>query len=287
MAKQFNSTNNKFFVLDGNVAARNGSVSFRTYTDTTGALAKLYPQLAEKGVLGVGVGVQYIEGKDDKGQPRGKFFELSQSHRTFVVRNGQRDINGISMYDFLKNSPFCADSPNLTAGRPLFKELNSAQDAQIAIDAGRNRVKATAKVYELIDTNDEQAISELAAYIGVYDEPFEIAGHRVAEWAEKRPDDFFEIFNSADRAIRALIRKAIQDGVLRLKGSVIHWEDTIIGSDEDRAVQTLLSNKGMADALKERFETKAGMKAEAKAETKAEVKAETKVDPKWKLKPTK
>lgn len=262
MAKTFNSSNNKFFVLDGNVAARNGSISFRTYTDSAGALAKLYPQLAEKGILGVGVGVQYIEGKDDRGQPRGKFFELSQSHRTFVVRNGQRDINGISMYDFIRNSPFCDGSPNLTAGKPLFSELDNALKAKVAIDAGRNRVKATAKVYDLIDQQDEQAISELAAYIGVYDEPFEVAGHRVAEWAEKRPDDFFEIYNSADRAIRALIRKAIQDGILHMKGSVIHWEDTILGSDEDRAVQALLANKGMADALKERFETKKETKAD-------------------------
>jgi hypothetical protein len=261
MAKQFNSNKSKFFVLDGNVAARNGSVSFRTYTDFTGALAKKYPQLAEKGILGIGVGVQYVEGKDDKGKDRGKYFELSQSHRTFVVRDGQRDLNGVEMYEFLKNSPFCEGSPNLLGGKALFKELNNAGDAKVALDAGRMRAKATAKVYELVDTEDWNAIAELAAYIGVYDEPNEIMGHRVAEWAEKRPVDFFEIYESADRTIRALIRRALNEGILHTKGSVIHWEDTIIGTDEDKAVGYMLNNKEMVDALKERFNTKTGQAA--------------------------
>lgn len=260
MAKSFNATKQKFFVLDGNVAARNGSVSFRTYTDSTGALAKLYPQLAEKSILGIGVGVQYVEGKDDKGRDRGKYFELSQSHRTFVVRDGQRDLNGILMYDFLRCSPFCEGSPNLTAGKALFSELDNAGKAKTALDAGRMRAKATAKVYELLDAEDWGTIAELAAYIGIYGESNEVAGHRVAEWAEHRPVDFFEIYNSADRALRAIVRRALNEGILHTKGTVIHWEDTILGSDEDRAVAFLINNKEIGDALKERLDTKVEVK---------------------------
>lgn len=260
MAKSFNSNKLTYFVLDAAIAARNGSVSFRTYTDSTGALSKLYPNLLENGKLGVGVGVQYVDGKDNLGREKGKYFELSQSHRTFVVREGQRDLNGIKMEDFLRCSPFCEGSPNLISGKPLFRELNNAADAKIALDAGRQRAKATAKVYELVDNQDWTTIAELAAYIGIYNEPDEIMGHRVVEWAEKKPVDFFEIFDSADRTVRALIRRAINDGILHKKGEVIHWEDTILGVDEDKAIAFLIGNKGMADALKERFETKSSFK---------------------------
>jgi hypothetical protein len=256
MAKQFNSAKLTFFVLDGNTAARNGSVSFRTYTDKVGALADLYPELAKKGLLSVGCMVQYVEGTDAQGRPRGKYFELSQSHRTFQVRDEQRDVNGILMSDFLRCSPFCEGSPNLLSGKALYRELNTAADAQVALDAGRVRAKATAKVYELIDAQDWSTISDLAAYIGIYNEPVEVKGHRVAEWAEKRPVDFFEIFNSGDRSIRALVRRAISESILHTKGSVVHWEDTIIGADEDKAVAYLVNNPQMLEALRERFEKK-------------------------------
>jgi hypothetical protein len=241
MAKTYNSGKFKYFVLVPEVAAKGGSISFRTYTDHSNALGR-----------GHGVGVQYVEGVDDKGKARGKWFELSQSHRTFVVREGQKDAEGKLMYDFLKNSPDCEGSPNAAANaKPLFKEMNEAKDAKVAIESGKLRTKAQARVYDLEESKDFETLSELAAHIGYYEAPDEIMIHRVAEWAGKKPEDFFEVLDSGDRPIRALIRRALNSEILSKRGPVIHWDKTVIGNDEDSAVAKLIEDAAMLEALEQ------------------------------------
>lgn len=240
MAKQFNSNKTKYFVLTQDVAAKGGVVSFRTYTDHANALGK-----------GHGVGVQYVTGVNDKNQPIGKWFELSQSRRTLQVRETDRDINGILMYDFIKNSPECEGSPNLAQNAtPRYKEMNEAKDAVVAIASNKKRTKALAKVWELEESGDIETLAELAAHIGYFDEPNELMIHKLAEWAEKRPEDFFEILETGDRPVRAAIRKALHEGVFTKRGPVIYWESTVIGANEDDAVSKIITDKEIGDALK-------------------------------------
>lgn len=250
MAKNFNTNKFKYFVLIPEIAAKGGFVSFRTYTDHAGVLKK-----------GIGVGVQYVEGVDDKGKQKGKWFELSQSRRTFVVREGQQDIQGISMYDFLKNSPDCEGSPNAQPNsKPLFREMNEAKDAKVALDSGKNRIKAAASALDL----DDDTLTEIAAHIGYFGDTDDLMRHRVVEWAEKRPEDYFEVLQSGDRLIRALVRKAIADGVFTKKGPVIHWETTVVGNSEDDAVSKLMQDKAMLDALRENVDLKIEKKPKKK-----------------------
>lgn len=250
MAKNFNSNKFKYFVLIPEVAAKGGQVSFRTYTDHANALGK-----------GTSVGVQYVEGVDDKGRQRGKWFELSQSRRTFVVREGQKDTQGISMYDFLKNAPDCEGSPNAAPdAKPLFREMNEAKDAKVALDSGKLRIKAAASAYDL----DDETLAEIAAHIGYFEDADDLMRHRVVEYAEKRPEDYFEVLNSGDRSVRALVRKAISDGVLSKRGPVIHWKDTVLGNDEDKAVAKLIEDKAMLGALQENVDFKIDKKTKKK-----------------------
>jgi len=239
MAKNFNTNNFKYFVLLADVAAKGGLVSFSTYTDHANALGK-----------GHGTGVRYTEGVDKKGEPRGKFFELSQSRRTFQVREGQKDINGISMYDFLKNSPECEGSPNLPQGaKPRFREMNDARDAEVALKSGKMRIRAAASALEI----DDSTLKELAAHIGFFGESNDLMRHRVVEWAEKRPEDYFEVLESGDRSIRALIRIGLSTGILKKNGPIIKWEEAIIGNEEDSAVSKLMGDQDMLAALEERI----------------------------------
>ena len=59
--------------------------------------------------------------------------------------------------------------------------------------------------------------------------------------------------NSGDRALRALVRRAIAEGVFTTKGSMIFWESTTVGADEDAAIARLMSDPIMVSGLKQKL----------------------------------
>lgn len=209
-----------------------------------------------------GATVKYITSRDDKGRDKGKYFTWSESHRRFVVREGERDINGITQYDFLKNSPECEGSPNGTYSADgnqtgvIYREMNTAKDAEVALEADHSRITAQANALAL----EPSVLAEVAAHIGVFasteDPNALIMRVRVVDWAGKNPTDYFEVLNSGDREVRAVIKKALADGILTIKGTIIQWENTVIGSDENAAVARLIADPAVYSALKEKIDFK-------------------------------
>lgn len=253
MKKPFNSQNLTYFVLTGiglEKINRGGTHSMCTYVDYAGVFGS------------PGATVRYVTSRDDRGRDKGKYFTWSESHRRFVVREGEQDINGITQYDFLKNAPECEGSPNGTympdgqQSGIIYREMNSAKDAEVALEADQARIKAQASALEL----DLTVLAEVAAHIGVFagkDDPNALVMRvRVVDWAGKNPSDYFTVLNSGDREIRAVIRKAIADGILTVKGSLIMWENTSVGADENAAVSRLMNDPAMYSALKEKIDFK-------------------------------
>lgn len=276
--KPFNTSKTHYFVLlpevlykqettgpnVGKMIPAMGSYSLRDYTDKVGVLGK-----------GSGISVQYVVSRDDKGRDKGKFFTLSQSHNALIVNETDTDLYGIRMYDFIANSPICEGSPNGTYSKDpegneiqtgvMFRLLNDEKDAEIALEASLNRSKAQLSANEI----DDQTLLEVATIgIGYNGTPDKIMRHRVVEWAGKRPSDYFEVLNSGDRLIRALIRKAIADNIFQVKGSLIYWNSTLIGTDEDAAVKTLVDNKQLLDGLQQKIDLKVKAKQEVKSPKK-------------------
>lgn len=253
MKKPFNSHNLTYFVLTGiglEKINRGGTHSMCSYVDYAGVFGS------------PGSTVRYVTSRDDRGKDRGKYFTWSESHRRFVVREGERDINGITQYEFLKNAPECEGSPNGsyspdgTQTGIIYREMNTAKDAEVALEADQSRIKAQASALEL----DQAVLSEVAAHIGVFagkDDPNSLIMRvRVVDWAGKNPNDYFAVLNSGDREIRAVLRKAIADGVLTVKGELIMWESTTIGANENAAVSHLMTDPAMYSALKEKIDFK-------------------------------
>lgn len=248
MAKQFNTS--KFFnfvLVDRDLAAKGGEVAFNAYTDSEGAYT------GEKGRAAL-----YVTSKDAQGRDKGKYFNLSQQHYNFSVREGEKDIYGRSQFDFLANYPGCAGSPNGTyigEGEDrvqigvLFKLMDTAGDAEIALETAERKTKAEASALEV----DEETLQDLAAHIGVFGAPDKLMRHQVYQWAGKRPLDYFEVLNSGDRAIRAIVRKALQQNIFTKKGDVIQWSGTLIGSNEDDAVSKLMREKDVLEALQKKM----------------------------------
>lgn len=274
----FNSDNVCHFVLlpertferdpDGTLRERSGSLSFRTYTDIAGVFGRK------------GAGVMYVDGIDQNGRPKGKNFTIGQSHNAFVVRKDQADVNEISMFDFIANSPFCLGSPNGTyvddetapdgkrQTNAYYKLMDSEGDAEIALDATERRAKAQLSAF----TIDEDTLVEVAAIgLGLLGPPTKIMRHKVVEWSGKRPADYFEILESGDRLYRAIIRKAIAEGTLTVKGSLIYWNLELIGGDENAAIKYLLDNKDVLNALQEAVDLKATVKPKKGGNKKVKV----------------
>lgn len=248
-----------FVCVDRDMVREAGSFSFNSYTDHAGALGN------------PGTRVIYFEGQLLNNRKVGKYFKIDQSHYNIQAREGQTDYEGIKLVEFLANSPFCEGSPNgdyridPETGEQKqfgvkFKILNSAADAKIAVDAKKQRVGAEASALGV----DEETLTELAAHLGVFGEADELMRNKVSDWASKRPKEYFEVLNSGDRAVRAVVRKALEEGIFKQKGEVIYWDNTLIGASEDIAVATLLQEKDMLSALKEKMSLVTDVKIQAK-----------------------
>jgi hypothetical protein len=203
--------------------------------------------------------VKYVVSKDDKGRERGKRFRFDESFRRLMTRESDKDFNGITQYAWLKNYPQCEGSPygeyrqdgngNVVQVGVFFRELNDARDAEEALKADELRIDAQSTAISL----DEETLSEVGALLGHYGEPDKVMRLRVVEFAGKRPRQFKEILDSGDRGVRALIRRAQNEGIFKIKGSVIYWDNTVVGADEDAAVTMLLNESSMMSALKEKL----------------------------------
>lgn len=265
----------EFVVTDRNMIAAGGSLSFRNYTDVSGVFGN------------PGAVIVFDDGsKDTRGNPVGKAFTVSQAHYKLMARDGQKDYKGLLLSEYFMNAPFCEGSPNGTytdqdglivaadqLGKrdTILKKLKSGElnqhnvkiklmeterDAEIALDAGLKRVEAQMSVGQI----DDDTLSEIAALFGIFGKPDKMMRQKLFEAAGKRPIDYTNFLNSGDRSVRALIRKGLVDGVLKQKGPVIFWEETILGNDEDSSVATLIGDPKILEALS----TKVGMKAKAK-----------------------
>lgn len=253
MKQNFKLPEVTYFVLCGeglDVVNRGGIVGLaKGYVDHQGALLN--------GTLR-GKYVEYATSIDDRGREKGKYFRFDESLRRLMTRQYDTDVKGLSQYEFLKNYPTCEGSPYgeyveqdgvMVQIGVQFREMNDAKDAEVALEADALRIKAEGEAYNL----DEQTLSEVAANIGLFGKPDNMMRLKVVEYARKRPADFNKIMAQEDRAVRAIVRKAVNERVFNTKGSVIYWDQTLIGADEDSAVATLLKDASMLTALQEKL----------------------------------
>jgi hypothetical protein len=246
-----------FVLADRELASKGGLSAWNSYTD-------------REGIFGPpGNAVMYVTGRDDKGRDIGKYFKLDQNYYNFTVREGEKDVYGKSQFEFLSNAPMCEGSPNgtyLGEGEDriqigvLFKLMNTDKDAKIAVETAKRKVDAESSAMNL----DDETLTEIAAHIGCFGEPGDLMRHTVYQWAGRRPLEYFTVLKSGDRAVRAIIRKALQDGIFTKKGEIIMWASTVIGSNEDDAVGKLLREKEILEALQDKVDLKTGIQIKGK-----------------------
>ena len=249
---KFKGFDHTYFVLVGDArekAFKGGSITLMSgYVDSN---AKVQ---SEKGKY-----VQYVKNRNDRGQDVPYRFKLNESLARLMVREYDKDYYGVTQYDWLKNYPGCEGSPygsytidengfKIQTG-VIFRELNTKADAEVALKADKLRTDAQAEALAL----EEDVLQEVAAVLGHYGEPDAVMRLKVLEFAGKKPHEFKELMNAGDRGLRALVRRAIAEEVFTTKGSMIFWESTTIGADEDAAIARLMSDPTLTNGLKEKL----------------------------------
>ena len=187
-------------------------------------------------------------------------FSFSRKDRTMKIPVYQKDIEGNSVVEFLRNHPECQDSPNgiyketpdgTVQQNIYFKELNDGKDAKKALEGRRITTKALNLALEL----DAESAQEVAMLLfGFRSDDIDIIQFKLYEYARNKPEDFLEVADSKDRKARALVRQGVSVGALIKKGRLILWEDTVIGNDEDEAVSNLMKDKKLMDSLNKNVE---------------------------------
>src|SRR5689334_3892065 len=137
MQQKFKLPEQTHFILFGEALDkinRGGSHAMSLgYVDNANALGR-----------GVGVYVEYITSKDQRGNPKAKRFKWDESFRKIMTRPSDRDITGLSQFEYLKNSPECEGSPNgfyqkidgqLVQLGVVYREFNPEKDAENALEA--------------------------------------------------------------------------------------------------------------------------------------------------------
>lgn len=264
-----------FVVADRDMVAKGKGYAFRSYTDRLGVFGN------------PGAEVIFNDGtKNQQGKPIGKSFAVNQSHYKLQAREGQHDTEEKELVDFFKNAPFCLGSPNgdytdaegypvppaqlkdiranlikvksgeLVQHNVKIKLMDDELDAKMALETGLKRAEAQISTGQI----DDQTLSEIAAMIGVFGKPDKTMRLRVYEFAGKRPLDYFKHLEAGDRSLRSVIRVGLDRGILTKKGSVIYWDETVMGGDEDAVVSTLLADAAMLKSLKEAVDFKSDKK---------------------------
>lgn len=222
-----------YFYYVGN----NAGYSFRNYTD---------PQ--------TGMEVGYIVGYDRNRQPVFKNWEFDNGTKRQVrVHKDEKDREGKSAAEFLRNSPECFKSVNgkyIEDGTKqvafLFREINEEQDATEAMATRSKVIMAQAKALEL----KGEDLKDIAEIIGVFTDLEAVRAHKVLDFSANKPYEFLALLEDPSRKIKALLKKALQDNIFKRNGKMIMWEGKQIGADEDDAVSTLQKDEKLLSAIK-------------------------------------
>jgi hypothetical protein len=214
-----------------------GTFSFRNYTDKEGNTIEAYQTFSNH------------NRSDSKPfwvtfSHRERTYRTTKERTVLVSKNGDAPVK-MKLVDYLKNSPFTDESPNLR-GEPILRLYDEERDASIAVDRTTKRMEAGNLALSL----SGQDLIDVAASIGAFSTSPTVLKSRVLEYADRDPESFLEAASDPTREAKSLIRRGLKSGVLKTTGRIIKWEGAKIGADEDDAISTLMKDAEMLDGLK-------------------------------------
>jgi len=180
-------------------------------------------------------------------------FRFNQAHRKLRYHKNQKDI-----IEFLSNHPECVGSVNgdyvkddkgsVIQINTWFKKLDEEADAQVSVDAAVLRITAQNLVINKIAV-DPVEMKNMAALLGYSGEGSTIL-HKLLEAAESDPQRFIDIWESPDRHVKSLFRKALASKHIYRKGVTYMFSDQVLGVDESQCMEALFKSEDLQEAVK-------------------------------------
>ena len=223
------TSNYAYFVLLESYRSRATS-GFTGYQDENGEIVYLY-----------------MGQKDRNGDFVPRYFKFNRAKRYLYVNRKEKDLNGKNVADFLRNHNLCEGSAaNLYhKSKPMFREMDEGKDAEVAINYKTLVLNAGNAALAL----DTTALKAAANLCGCFSESESTQRHRVMEYAGTEPQSFLDIIGAPDFSVRALIKGLINKGVIKREGTMLKWENTLVGTDENAAVAKLIGDEDLFNAL--------------------------------------
>lgn len=203
---------------------------------------------------------------DNKGQERYIIEKKDKNgdivKKRFSFRDGKLMIHkdNKEWIDFIKNAPFCSVSPN-KRGQSMYTLVDAGASAKIRVENKTSKIKAQHEALNM----DSDRLTKVAILCGSNSLEESVQRDTVLSYAETNPDQFLEIIseeNMKDTEARSLIKRAVSDGVVKLKGSIIMWETVTLGSNEDDAVAKLLTDPELYMGIKKAHQRLLGAEVE-------------------------
>lgn len=214
------------------------------------------------------------QSKLPSGDFRKEWFTFTPINRSIKIPTAKKDIRGKSYVEFLRNAPDCEgslhgnyhtdDKGNKVQYGVWFKELKEEQDAILAIDNRKLRIEAENIAMNMIMTE----VAELSSLLGVQAKGLHQQKFRLMEFAQNNPELFMKTYNSPDRKVRAAVKMGVEQGILNRVGTLISWDKTILGSDENEAVSFLIKDADLMYALLHQLDGQKAKKTVVKAASK-------------------
>lgn len=161
-------------------------------------------------------------------------YKFNSAQRTVRVPINQKDLQGKSVVEWLKNHPECAGSPN-TNGSIWFKYIDEEGDAEQSVKALQRRNEAENIALNLSDVE----VEEMAA---IYGQRGNNKLFKLTQIASSDPEDFISTYNSSSRRALAVAKKALELDIVKLDGVVYKWEDHSLGTTLSDIVKSLIDN---------------------------------------------
>lgn len=185
-------------------------------------------------------------------------YKFTPSHRMVRIPSKRKEE-----VDAMRNHPDCYGSPNgyyrTIEGKKIqvnavFKELNEDADADIVVNAAKQRGEALNKAVSLI--SDEVTANNVALILGIQGTSSARTQANLLSFAERNPQAFLETLNQPDVEARGNVLKAMSMNILNKKGAYYVIEDVVYGVDTEECTLNYIKDEGKRTLLKKRLNIK-------------------------------
>ena len=181
------------------------------------------------------VDIAFLDRPDKDGEAEFGNIVFTRAGLGILHLNGNNAMHR-KMYQFMEICNFNASNEdrNPQEGEPIFYKVDAKREAKEERTLRRLVVSAVNRAMEMKDDK----IMETALALGLNVSGIEEARNKVEEFAEMDPEEFFELIQRASLEAESILKKAMQEGIIRNNINACQFEWIPIGEEPVKVIHT-------------------------------------------------